>query len=119
MQRWNLEIWFSGGLGRGKSVAELHDPKIFSKLNNPTILFEAQQLQEVCKILTRIIGNLAPFHFSAKSMTNLKDLYENGKVLVMKYWNNVAHIKKIEDDKVSMKYLLSFAQRNDKIYISI
>lgn len=50
--------------------------KIFSKLNNLIILFEAQQLQEVCKLLTQNIDNLAPFHFSAKSMTNLKDLYE-------------------------------------------
>lgn len=50
--------------------------KIFSKLNNLIILFEAQQLQEVCKLLTQNTDNLAPFHFSAKSMTNLKDLYE-------------------------------------------
>lgn len=65
---------------------------IFSKLNNPIILFEAQQLQEVCELLKQIIDNLAPFHFSSKSMTNLKDLYQNDKVLVMKYWKNFAHI---------------------------
>lgn len=60
--------------------------EIFSKLN---ILFEAQQLQEVCKLLTQIIAN---FSFFLQKVWLTSKTFMKMTVLVMKYWINFASI---------------------------